>query len=628
MQHKFLKIAKIKSEKEFYKKYPTEESFRKAFPKAIEGLTIKPLPLHPIQPLNVSAPEAKDIGMGAKRDPYPKPVRKSWNPFAKDNAWNTGEGIATTDIAAGSLAIGAGALPFQPVKKNINPLQEGSNLNNTGTGSFASYKAGGNIPLGPGGLQVEGNQFEYLSDDTIKLVGPSHENGGIKMAYAGNAIEAEGNETFHLDNMQSSANFNPMAVDGTSIKGDGIIGGNLHIPGTRTKFKEGFVENAKFEKKNDKRKEKATFFLNEFGSDKGGPKNKYSAPAFNYGKVMSDAYQQHRYGDKNGVVTGTEEVKDYLTNTQNSLLEIGKQIDPKKGAEKLSNMLKEKAKWGRNLSFLKPDSLPAFDKQDPESTNLTEEQKQASIQEYSPAAPPPPPSPSPLAPPPAAPEHIKGMRNKFRPIDYLGEYKGMFEQAEPYQSQQMQPFLESSSSISLQGQKNTIQQAFAAGLKGARSQAEKAALTAQMSEQLAAVDAQEFQVNQQRTEGVNARNMQEIRGVRDTNLKLSMDALEKTKGAQEIARETKYAASRSISSKEAARRAKNSELGTYEQYAGWAFNPATKKKWEMLHPGETFEPLTVSMTDFENPEKGTSKKKKSAGDTRYFETKRKKKKAH
>lgn len=35
MQHKFLKLAGVKNEKEFYKKFPTEEAFFKAFPEAI-----------------------------------------------------------------------------------------------------------------------------------------------------------------------------------------------------------------------------------------------------------------------------------------------------------------------------------------------------------------------------------------------------------------------------------------------------------------------------------------------------------------------------------------------------------------------------------------------------------------
>jgi hypothetical protein len=34
MKANFLKIAKVKSEKDFYKKYPTEEAFFKAHPEA------------------------------------------------------------------------------------------------------------------------------------------------------------------------------------------------------------------------------------------------------------------------------------------------------------------------------------------------------------------------------------------------------------------------------------------------------------------------------------------------------------------------------------------------------------------------------------------------------------------
>lgn len=42
MKHKFLKLAGVKTEKEFYDKYPDEASFFKAFPKAQKGLAVTP----------------------------------------------------------------------------------------------------------------------------------------------------------------------------------------------------------------------------------------------------------------------------------------------------------------------------------------------------------------------------------------------------------------------------------------------------------------------------------------------------------------------------------------------------------------------------------------------------------
>lgn len=42
MKHKFLKLAGVKTEKEFYEKYPDEASFFKAFPKAKKGLAVTP----------------------------------------------------------------------------------------------------------------------------------------------------------------------------------------------------------------------------------------------------------------------------------------------------------------------------------------------------------------------------------------------------------------------------------------------------------------------------------------------------------------------------------------------------------------------------------------------------------
>ena len=38
MKHKFLKIAGVSSEKEFYKKYPSEQAFFKAHPEALKQM--------------------------------------------------------------------------------------------------------------------------------------------------------------------------------------------------------------------------------------------------------------------------------------------------------------------------------------------------------------------------------------------------------------------------------------------------------------------------------------------------------------------------------------------------------------------------------------------------------------
>ena len=40
MKAQFLKIAGVKSEREFYKKFPTQESFFKAFPEAFKSAQV------------------------------------------------------------------------------------------------------------------------------------------------------------------------------------------------------------------------------------------------------------------------------------------------------------------------------------------------------------------------------------------------------------------------------------------------------------------------------------------------------------------------------------------------------------------------------------------------------------
>ena len=70
---------------------------------------------------------------------------KTWDPFAKDNAWNTGNGIKTTDIVSGAVSIAAGALPYQPARQNIDPLQMGVTTGGYGYGSHAAAKDGAKI---------------------------------------------------------------------------------------------------------------------------------------------------------------------------------------------------------------------------------------------------------------------------------------------------------------------------------------------------------------------------------------------------------------------------------------------------------------------------------------------------
>jgi hypothetical protein len=710
---------------------------------------------------------------------------------------------------------------------------------------------GGHIPMGEQGLQVEGNQFRYLSPQTIELVGPKHENGGIDIAYNGNKVEAEGGETFHVDNngMWSGGN---MAAAGASMNA-GIVGGNLYVPGTRTKFKDAFKDLAGDERRTAKVQDKASYFLNEYGEAGNGPTNKFRAPAFNYGKVLADMYEQGK--------AKNELVKNSLTEVQNKMLELGGMIDPEHGAKKVSAMFKGndkwKAKWGTRIAqdgakqswdgqpvaiidfntppvgvsagtmpssntaptpFMPPVAVhrPGFpgsntrqelpelvvkgtakkrdaattDKESNEQSlakrnnnpgnirfvpnswmtrmgavegdngfakfpdvetglkaiqtqlqrplykdldvdaainqwtgtggyqnidlsefkgkkvkDLTDEEMnklrdkitmgedsmkyktegkgkgkgkgkstpakkldyKIRPDEFDPNMDPgitgeqPKPTPYEFDPSKSGvvpePEHPawgykpdgskmtpeemqknltdrkkkdetkkvdtkkgKGMRNKFHVSDYLGEFATMFDQPEPVQSMQVQPYLEPEYNVSLQQKKNAIQSAFAPAMRAAKTPAQQAAIAAQMAEQLGAVDSEEFNFNQQNRGQILGRNLAEMRGVRDMNMKLAMDAIAKTDAARENTRENRFRAAQSFGSKEAQRRAQNLSLGMEEQYAGWQQDP--DGTWHMLRSPYKFESPQASVEDFSKSEETTTKKKTKKGDESTEETKK------
>ena len=177
---------------------------------------------------------------------------------------------------------------------------------------------------------------------------------------------------------------------------------------------------------------------------------------------------------------------------------------------------------------------------------------------------------------------VKGMRNKFHIGDYLGEIMAGFDKAEPVQSVQAQAILEPDYNLSLQQKKNSIISAYKAGLQNADNPAQQAAIAGQMAEQLGAVDSEEFSMNQQNRGQIMARNAQELRGVRDMNLKLGEDQYAKQAQAKAIVDQNHFNAAQSISSKEAQRRYQNNSLALGEQYAGWAKDD--NGNWQQIRP--------------------------------------------
>jgi hypothetical protein len=147
------------------------------------------------------------------------------------------------------------------------------------------------IPRANNGLQIEGNMYEKLSDDTIMIKGRSHDNGGTKVAYGGSVIEAEAGE--------------PLSIDDS---GNAIIWGNLTVPNTNKKFKSVAKEIANEEKKYNKQMDKGIELINSKD-----PYNTYELLSFNSGKVMADAaVQKDRF---------ISEKKDILSQMQNVLLQ-------------------------------------------------------------------------------------------------------------------------------------------------------------------------------------------------------------------------------------------------------------------------------------------------------------------
>lgn len=202
---------------------------------------------------------------------------------------------------------------YQAKKQGINQKWNGA------TGSYEATMAyGGAVPFANGGqLQVENDQFEMISPNTMKLKGNYHTDGGTDIAANGTEVEAERDETVHTD-----------------MNGDTVVGGNMKMPGTNTKFKEVFTKIGKMEQKAEKNKNKSAYFANNYD-----PHQKYTAPSFNTGAVYSDIYQREKQNN--------EQVKQYVTDVQQSMLDIAEATgsDPKR----VSKFFAGKAKYGMTL---------------------------------------------------------------------------------------------------------------------------------------------------------------------------------------------------------------------------------------------------------------------------------------
>lgn len=517
---------------------------------------------------------------------------------------------------------------------------------------------GGTIPFADGGnVQVDNNKFEMISPNTAKLKGAYHTNGGTDIRSGNNEVEAEKGETLHIDN-----------------EGNTIVGGNLYLPGTKMKYKEAFTKLGKQEAKTEKIKDKATHFLTNFD-----PNDKYQGLAFNTGKVLSDGYEQDKMKNDSmkQYLTDSQNFQlELAEKTGKSPKEITRVLSKAKYGKKMkaggdpeermysvpqlnpsfntetNDLLSGIAPqpntdigtgiygtdiWGNDMittaNNLAKNYTPATmsnplfnnpnahsdnylespipktnfwneDVNDPNSTKWLGQNSQGYFEQ----------NPLKRTQSPST-AHIKGMRNKFRPLDYLGEISTLFEKPEPVQNQQINPILESKYNLSLQNKKNAILSAYNPALKAqSNNSAIQAGIAGQLAEQLGNVDAEELQLNQQNRGAIDARNLQELRGVRDTNLKLAMDQMEKQTAAKAITQDNKFRAATSISAKEAQRRAQNTNLNLMEHAAGWVYNPQSGK-YEMLHPGYVFDRAGLRPFDLDKESYQKKKYKNKSGNS-------------
>lgn len=198
--HPFLKLAGVKSEAAFYKKYATDEEFFKAHPMARYGYALKadggtPMELNgpqaiqnPTPPGNINAPSPGGNvptpipGPGSNKPPVHQPgnvpgsgpsgmaddmddpnepnqpgtppdmsgnnnglsKRQQAGQRFKQGAAKVGQwaGEHAGDLWAGAAQLANAAIPQTPVRQNVNPYQMAINTNPQGTGSHAAAKDG------------------------------------------------------------------------------------------------------------------------------------------------------------------------------------------------------------------------------------------------------------------------------------------------------------------------------------------------------------------------------------------------------------------------------------------------------------------------------------------------------
>lgn len=174
------------------------------------------------------------------------------------------------------------------------------------------------------GKADDGSSITPIGIDTIKFNGPSHEKGGIDIAYGGKKVEVEGDETGYK------------ADDGSLI-----IMGNMTVPGTNKKFKTVSKQLAEKERRVQERILEGTDMVNT--SD---PNDKWGMLKFNSGVA-------NMKGGK-AKLAQIGQNKEWIGKLQEAMLELSDDlgVDPQelsKGNLKARKGLRIDAQMGKTI---------------------------------------------------------------------------------------------------------------------------------------------------------------------------------------------------------------------------------------------------------------------------------------
>ena len=535
----------------------------------------------------------------------------------------TFDGAKSTDTIAGIVQAANAVIPYTPINNNQNQLIEAYNPYPLGTGSHAIMKNGGKImyeggyvdAMQNGGLVVEDNKIEPISDKTGMIQGKLHSEGGTKLAYQGKQVEAEKGEPISIDPRNQAA----------------VVWGNLHIPGTSTKFKKAAEMIGDKEKDIAKMKDEATHFVNT--SD---PKDKFYATRFNTGKVLQDAVSQNE--------SAVNETKNYLTDVQNHMLTQANKmgIEPKelsKVYKKAKYGLTIKAEDGYSWDGIKPieDTTP-IQKPVPQVGNYTitpseEDPMNPSIMPVGDTTSTYNPSNTGVignedtptwrkgmsdeqatqnlsnpgyTPTKQMKPQYKGLRNKLGIPDVLPELSTIFEKAEPVASQQFNPTLKTPYQVSFDDRVNANQGDFNAIEKTlAKNPAALGALSAQKYGINNQIKGEEFRTNQGISNDVTNGNTAILNQAKEINLKLSDEQMVRSTQAKANTADNRFRAAESLSSKIGQNKRANSELAMLEASNHYVFDPKTGK-YNYIGPDLELAPQKVGI---QNPYPARTKEK-------------------